>query len=134
MESEEKYEDVLQDMEYGIISMYRDNPGMSDYAVMRALEAVIAHYVAEKLGRVPRKFPLGDIEKEILERMIVTCDWWLGHSQASVTPEAAPKSIDEVIQCLKRILKSAQRWNKQGGNQGYLRFASQFIPLAKPLK
>jgi hypothetical protein len=38
-----------------------------------------------------------------------------------------PKTIDEIIACLKRIRKSINRWNKVGGRQGYLIFVSDFI-------
>jgi len=36
-------------------------------------------------------------------------------------------SLDEIIQCLKRILKSVEKWNKHEGIQGYLRFVSQYV-------
>ena len=29
--------------------------------------------------------------------------------------------------CLKRIRKSVQRWNKEGGRQGYLTFVGRFV-------
>jgi hypothetical protein len=38
-----------------------------------------------------------------------------------------PKTVDEIITCLKRIQKSIRRWNKEGGRQGYLNFISEFV-------
>jgi hypothetical protein len=38
-----------------------------------------------------------------------------------------PKTVDEIMLCLKRILKSATRWNKEAGRQGYLDFITQFV-------
>jgi len=29
--------------------------------------------------------------------------------------------------CLRRIRKSVERWNKRGGQQGYVTFVNQFI-------
>jgi len=37
------------------------------------------------------------------------------------------KRVKEIIACVKRIQKSARRWNKVGGRQGYLQFASDYI-------
>ena len=123
---EEEYEDVLQNLEFAIVSVYRKNPGMTDYAVMRALEAVLIRYVAEQRGRNPRPFPLRDIEKAVCERVVGMAEFRLGRDVADEAPEVKPISLDELIQCLKRIEKSAQRWSKQG-DQGYLRFVSQFV-------
>jgi hypothetical protein len=35
--------------------------------------------------------------------------------------------VDVIIACLKRIRKSVEKWNKQGGRQGYLTFVEQFV-------
>lgn len=66
----EKYQDVLQNIEFAIVSIYRENLEM---------------------------------------------------------PITNPTSLDEIIQCLKRILKSVEKWNKHEGIQGYLRFVSQYV-------
>jgi len=47
----EKYQDVLQNIEFAIVSIYRENLEMTDYAVIRSLEAIINHYSAEKQER-----------------------------------------------------------------------------------
>lgn len=39
-----------------------------------------------------------------------------------------PISIEEMIACLKRVRKSVETWNKQGGRQGYLNYIENFIP------
>ena len=124
---EEEYEDVLQNIEASIISVYHEHPEMTDYAVMHSLEAIINHYVSEKIGRQPKTFSLDKTESEIYKRVKSVCDWRLGYPSAGM-PEVDPKTQDEIIQCLKRILKSAQRWHKHGGRQGYLHFVSQFVP------
>jgi hypothetical protein len=90
------------------------------------LEALIDHYVAEKIGRAPRKFSLSETELRVFDRVKYMCDWRLGRPTGDM-PQAEVKSMDEIIQCLKRILKSAQKWNKREGVRGYLNFASQFV-------
>jgi hypothetical protein len=66
----EKYQDVLQNIEFAIVSIYRENLEM---------------------------------------------------------PITNPTSLDEIIQCLKRILKFVEKWNKHEDIQGYLRFVSQYV-------
>ncbi|MDD5415322.1 MAG: hypothetical protein PHH96_10950 [Smithellaceae bacterium] len=123
----EKYQDVLQDIEFAIVSIYRENLEMTDYAVMRSLEAIINHYSAEKTGKRPRNYSLDEIEKEIFRQVQSVCEWRLGRPSSFGMPGITPISLDEIIQCLKRILKSVEKWNKHEGIQGYLRFVSQYV-------
>ena len=133
MRVEDKYTDVLQNIEFGIVMTYQDHPELSDYGVMRMLEALIDSYTAEKIGRSPRHFPLSDVERLLLENVRRMCEWRLGRASLSddaskdkeITPE--PKSVDEIVLCLKRILKSVNKWNKRGGRQGYLNFVIQYV-------
>jgi len=53
---EAQYLDVLQNIEFGIVATYRAHGEISDYDVMRTLEALIDRYTAEKIGRPPRDF------------------------------------------------------------------------------
>ena len=100
---------------------------MTDYAVLRSLEALVGYYAAEKNGRSPRHFSLEKVESEVLQRVQFVCDWRIGLLAEPGMPEVEPKSIDEIISCLKRIMKSVEKWNKREGRQGYLRFVSQYI-------
>jgi len=38
-----------------------------------------------------------------------------------------PLTLDEMIQCLKRIQHSVKKWNKMGGRKGYLDFIVQYV-------
>ncbi len=131
---EDKYLDVLQNIEFGIITVYKQYQDLSDYDVMRALESIIDHYIAEKLGRLPRQFSLSDKEDLICKNVKQMCEWRLGRTTIGVDKNNQEeisindsKTIDEIIDCLKRILKSVNKWNKRGGRQGYLKFVSQYI-------
>ncbi|MDD4091833.1 MAG: hypothetical protein PHQ63_04685 [Smithellaceae bacterium] len=123
----EKYQDVLQNIEFAIVSIYREKLEMTDYAVMRSLEAIINHYSAEKTGKRPRNYSLDETEKEIFRQVQSVCEWRLGRPSSFGMPGIIPISLDEIIQCLKRILKSVEKWNKHEGIQGYLRFVSQYV-------
>lgn len=132
MRVEEQYQDVLQNIEFAITSTYRKHPEMSDYDMMRVLEAIIDAYVADKIGRSPRQLPLSDLENLLALNVQSMCDWRLGRNsladeavQAEIAPE--PVTVDELLLCLKRIMKSIKRWNSVGGSQGYLNFVSKYV-------
>lgn len=46
MASENEHLDLLQNIEFVIVSTYRNHTDMSDYAVMRALDALLGWYRA----------------------------------------------------------------------------------------
>lgn len=134
MKVEDQYTDILQNIEFGIVITYRVYPEMSDYDVMRMLEALIDTYVAEKIGRLPRNFSLSDTEKVMMANVRRMCEWRMGRGGLGFPPAkekdiapSEPKTADEIIICLKRILKSAKKWNKMGGRQGYLNFIVQYV-------
>jgi hypothetical protein len=130
---ERQYEDVLQNIEFGIIATYREHPEMADYAVMRVLEALIDGYRGEKIGRSPREFGLSDAERLMMGAVRDMCEWRLGRKSPAADTEIAgegkpqPKTVDEIILCLKRVLKSVNFWNKEAGRKGYLNYVSQFV-------
>jgi len=133
MRVEDQYVDVLQNIEFGIVMTYRSYPEMLDYDVIRMLEALIDKYAAEKIGRQPRGFSLSEVEQALLENVRSMCEWRLGRGTLVDNPEKVkemapePKTIDEIVLCLKRILKSVKTWNKEGGRQGYLKFVIQYV-------
>ena len=133
MRVEDQYTDVLQNIEFGIVTTYKDYPGMSDSDVTRMLEALVDRYAAEKIGRPPRHFSLSDVEQALLENVRRMCEWRLGRGTPADSPEKAkemasePITIDEIMLCLKRVLKSVKRWNKDGGRRGYLSFVTQYV-------
>jgi len=130
---EDQYADVLQNIEFGIVITYKNHPEMADSNIMRMLEALIDKYTAERIGRTPRGFSLSEMEQALLENVRRMCEWRLGRGTLTVSLEKAkeiapePISVDEVLLCLKRILKSVKRWNDVGGRRGYLNFVTQFV-------
>jgi hypothetical protein len=130
---EDQYTDVLQNFEFGIVMTYGNHPELADSNIIRMLEALIDKYVAEKIGRLPRLFSLSEIEQALLENVRRMCEWRLGRGTLTDSPEKAremvtePITIDEIVLCLKRVLKSVKRWNENGGRRGYLDFVTQYV-------
>jgi len=134
MAAEDEYLDVLQNIEFMIVQTYRKHAELSDYEVLRIMEALIDDYRGNKIGRAPRRRQLSEREHNLMDAMRTVCDWRLGRetqSFAGALPTEAlpqkPLTLDEIIACLRKLLKSAERWNKEGGRQGYLNFISQFV-------
>jgi hypothetical protein len=58
------------------------------------------------------------------------CEFRLGRENLGSNVQAISiekKTADEILACLRKIRKSVDRWNKQGGKQGYLQFVSEFV-------
>ena len=130
MAFEDQYLDVLQNIEFAIISVYRQQPSLRDSVVLRAVEALIDYYRAEARGQTPKPGKLPETEAEIFARVQKLCEVRLGRGGLGIAPEHLPahdKTVEEIVACLRRIRKSVERWNKRGGQQGYVTFVNQFI-------
>jgi hypothetical protein len=156
MRVEDENMDVLQNMEAIITTIYRENPDLTDFDVLGVLESLIDRYTAEKLGRAPRNNTLSAKEQELLGDLTEICEWRMGRRSlegigtegggatqvkvistskgpADLKPEDAlisapdPKTVDEILKCLKRIQKSVMKWNRQGGRRGYLDFITHYV-------
>jgi len=130
----DRFQDVLQNIEFAIVDTYRRHREMSDYDVERALEVLMDAYSGERIGRPPRSFRLSETEKRLVDEMRAMSEWRLGRADPPVDmpleadqPGPEPITVDEIILCLKRILKSVKTWNKGGGMRGYLSFIVQYV-------
>ena len=133
MDVEEDYLDILQNIEFAIMSVYRDNPLLVDFDVEAAINALISFYHAQPQSHEARRPNLNERATLVYERVQAMCDWRLGR-EGFVTadgsedgPRPEPVTLDVIVACLKRIRKSIQRWNKEGGRQGYLTFVGRFV-------
>ena len=127
MNIEQQYADVLQNIEYAIISVYREHPDISDKSVLRVLNEIIDRFVNEKQGREPRGVYLPEHSELMYDRVNEMCQFRLGRISIEDMPCARAVSIDEIIACLKRIRKSVKTWRKERGKQVYLNYVSNFI-------
>ncbi len=132
MKVEEELFDVLQNIEFAVVQTDHELTELSDHDVLRVYEAIKDRYVAEKIGRSPRQFSLSQPEQLLYDNIRAMCEWRLGRQHAPagqpVPPDETiePKRVDEILLCLKRLIKSVQKWNKDGGARAYLDFISRF--------
>ncbi len=136
MSIEEKYQDVLYDIETAIVMCYREHPDLIDAEVEAALDWLVRCYRAEAQGKTSAyRKPKGN-SAQVAESVKVMCDRRLGREKLEATDEKGnPVELDigsktpsEIVTCLKRIKSSVKLWTKKGGRQGYLNFVKKFIP------
>lgn len=131
MSFEEKYLDVLQNIEFAIQLGYKNHNDLTDYEVSFALEALIEFYTAKERNRDPRNFNLSDNSVIIYELAQDMCEIRIGNKKFIEEDEnnsVSPVSINEILDCLKKIKKSVAKWTKSNGRQGYLDFVKNYIP------
>jgi hypothetical protein len=131
MSFEEEYQDVLQNIEFAIVSVYREEPALLDYDVEKVLNSLGRSYRFGEAPPPPEDF--NERQKAVYVRVKAMCDLRLGKEGLSdaegedVNVPMATVTPDEIVACLKRIQKSVQKWTKQAGRQGYLEFVDGFI-------
>lgn len=133
MKVEEQFEDVLQNIESGIVSVYHAHPELVDWDVEAALEALIRFYQAEVRHKPANLRPLAGLQAEVARAAQAMCDWRLGRTplhderDQPIELKSAPLTAADMVACLKRLRKSIQFWGKAGGRQGYLNYIINFI-------
>ncbi len=131
---EDEYLDVLQNIEAAIVQVYKEHPEMTDWDALNAIQALGRVYQAEVRKRNLPAQPMAPLVQLTFDAVKAMCDWRLGRSgafqvgsQLIPASDAKPKTVDEIVACLKRIRRSIEMWNKEGGRRGYLNFISQFV-------
>jgi hypothetical protein len=126
----EKNLDVLQNIEFGIIEVYRANPSLLDVDVKDAIDALVRHYHAEEEQRTPPTMTIGERAQSIFLSVQRVCEWRLGRSSfpGETTTTESGMPVSELVKCLREIQKSIPRWSRQGGRKGYLDFVKQYLP------
>lgn len=133
MDVEEEYLDILQNIEFAIMAVYQQDPLLVDFDVEAAVNALITNYRAESQNHEARQPNLNERAKLVFQSVGAMCEWRLGRE--GFVPEdgsaqgfrGEPVTLDVIGACLKRIRKSIQRWNREGGRQGYLTFVQRFV-------
>jgi hypothetical protein len=130
---EEDYLDVLQNIEFAIISVYRSEQALTDYDVNKIINVLILEYQAEFSKRDFSKPNLSPLQEQLYGSVKGMCEWRLGRESLDQKEKRLemknlkPVSVEEIIACLKRIRKSVETWNKKGGRTGYLQYIEQFL-------
>lgn len=136
MKVEDEYLDVLQNIEFALASVYRDDPEMTDWQTLKALEQLIRVYRAEQRKRNVPAIKLDGLALEAFERAKSMCDIRLGRTEniedqnvlAIMGQNGTPVSLDVIVAGLKRIQKSVKLWQKEGGRRGYYDYLRNFMP------
>ena len=132
MTVEEEYQDVLQNLEFAIVSIYRITPDLIDAEVLNAIDSLIRTYGAAAQGKSIGSRPIRGISKEVTESVAGMCEFRLGRSprvdlEGNSFESPPPISLNVLVDCLKRIQSSIKFWTKQQGRQGYLNYVQRFI-------
>jgi len=109
--------DLLQNIEFGIISVYRENNKIRDVDVQKALKILIDQ-TRKRINGQPSSIP----DSSGIEYTIVDA--------VSEILKIRGDSYDELkshIFAFKRINKSVKLWTKKRGIRGYLKFIDNFI-------
>jgi hypothetical protein len=129
----ERFQDVLQNIEYAILLVYENDASLLDLDVIDALDALVRTYAAEERARIPPKLPLSARARAAFEAAKQVCEWRLGRALVdelepdTLIPTDQRIGIADILICLKRIRKSVHIWNEEGGRQGYLNYISSFL-------
>ncbi len=126
----EDFEDVLQNIEHTIITVYGANPALKDTDVIAATELLIT-----RLGREKKKLPT-------LPLMIKGLPLAVYEAMYAVVDTRLNRASDEIIEgdelgyripyrfmhmCLERLLKSMRFWHGKDGARGYLGYVGGFV-------
>ena len=131
---EDRYLDVLQNLEFAVVQVARENPDLVDSNVELAIDRLIRYYSAKAKGHEPRTPRLAPMTKKVFESVQTMAELRLGNLELATEDEDAPPieippiTIDELIDCLKRIRKSVRFWHKQSGQRGYIEYIDDFLP------
>jgi hypothetical protein len=136
MSVEEDHLDVLQNLEFAIIEVYKKKPDLIDAEVLTAIESLIRTYGAEAQGKSIGARLIRGVSQSVAERVQLMCESRLGRSPSDnpameSTDEAIRDlptiSLEVLVACLKRIQSSIHFWTKKHGRQGYLDYIQRFI-------
>jgi hypothetical protein len=127
---EDQHLDVLQNIEFAIIQVYELTPDLIDTEVLKAIEALARTYSAEADGKSGSLLNIRGISAEVAEQVKVVCELRLGRSAIDgqeIDESIPPKTLTNIVDCLKRIQSSIKFWTQKGGRQGYLNYVQNFF-------
>jgi hypothetical protein len=131
---EEKYNDVLRSMEIALVRAYREHDEMTDWETLTAVNGLIRAYTAVQRRRPLPDLKLHPLAQQTYDELKCVSGGWLGLApvidEAGQIADLGDKalSMPEVLDCLKRIRKSIELWQKEGGRRGYFEFVKHFLP------
>jgi hypothetical protein len=126
---QEKNLDVLQNLEFGIIRVYRADRSLLDMDAKDAINALVRHYQAEEEQCTPPMPRLSERAQRVFQSVQSFCEWRLGRAPFPGEPDAPVTGmpVSELVKCLREIQKSIPRWSGVGGRTGYLDFIVKYV-------
>jgi hypothetical protein len=131
MKPDQEHLDVLQNLEFAIVEVWREHPEMTDYSAQRAYEAARQFYRAELRGNPPTPPALTGLDATAFDTLKAMCEFRLGRSAGPPSEPNIPVTpipVEILLGCLQELAKSVERHTRSGGRQGYLQFIDGFLP------
>src|SRR5207249_10968068 len=103
-----------------LVSVYKAHADMTDYDAQAAVNALLRAYQAEARKSAPSAIKLSPLAQEAFDSVRAMCEWRLGRAQSTGLfgrlrgLGVEPLSLEDMIDCLKRIRRSIERWNREG--------------------
>jgi hypothetical protein len=122
--------DILQNLEFAIVEVWRAHSEMTDYTAQRAYEEARKFYRVEQRGSPPKPPALTGLDAIAFDAVKTMCEFRLGRSASPPSePEipVSPITVEKLIACLQELAKSVARHTRSGGRQGYLKFIDEFL-------
>jgi hypothetical protein len=122
--------DILQNLEFSIVEVWRAHPEMTDYTALRAYEAAFRFYRAEERGQAAKAPDLSGLDAAAFEAVKGVCEFRLGRGTGdAAVPEGVGRvSLEKLLDCLRELSRSVERHTKRDGRTGYLTFVKKFLP------
>jgi len=122
--------DILQNLEFSVVQVWRSNREMSDYVALRAYEAAFQVYRAELRGHAPKPMELKGLDATTFAAVKTMCEFRLGRGSLTIagSEHVPPIPLPLLVDCLRELAKSVERHTKWSGRQGYLTFIEGFLP------
>jgi len=127
---DDRYLDVLQNLEFAVVEVYRSDPDLVDSDVERALSALAMALNAKRLGRPvdPVAAKLNGRTMRVFEALLFVCEWRMGEEfSAEFGPPPRMHTVGDLLACVQRVRKSVRWWTREGGKRGYLEFVKQYV-------
>jgi hypothetical protein len=127
-------------MEFEIVQIYRwrslrlaeSTSDLIDAEVLNAIESLIHIYNLEVKGGFAASPKVKGLSATVAAAVKDICELRLRRGsnldeRAQLFDETAPKTAQNIVDCLKRIQSSIKFWTKKSGRKGYLEYISKFI-------
>jgi hypothetical protein len=123
---EEQYFDVLKSIETAIVATYANQSTAKDRHADAALNSLARYYNAAIKGKRPPRIKLSEIEQSFYDAIKAALEAHM--SSNGLEEDGRSYTVEETVQCIKRIQRSISQMMKVGGLGGtkYLEFVRDY--------